>query len=137
MPVFCFAVSRDDGTSRLPKPMRLLSRAAAIMVGLFVAAALRIEYLDPDFTAREGLMDAGTSCSCGPWNRIGVSCDSPLPDSAHVFDPEEHRIAEWAHHATVFRFIRRSNPHSGRPSLLVYRSICRLQEPPTTVVIRD
>ncbi len=37
--------------------MKLLSKAAAIILGLFVVAALRVEFLDLDFTPRGGLAD--------------------------------------------------------------------------------
>src|ERR1700743_2654120 len=57
MPLFFFALYRNEGTLRIPKPMRLLSKVAALILGLFVVAALRIEFLDLDFTARGGLSD--------------------------------------------------------------------------------
>src|ERR1700733_8528957 len=52
MPAFYFALYRNRGTFRIPKRLRQLSLAAAIVLGLFVAAAARVENLDPDFAAR-------------------------------------------------------------------------------------
>ena len=60
MPVFYLALYRNQGTLFIPRPMRLLSRGAAIVAGLFVAAALRTEYLDSYFTIGAGSMNAAT-----------------------------------------------------------------------------
>jgi hypothetical protein len=57
MPVFYFALYRNRGTFRIPKLLRQLSLAAAIVLGLFVVAAVRVEFLDPDFAARGGGTD--------------------------------------------------------------------------------
>ena len=54
MPVFFFALYRNDGALLFPRRMKLLSRAAAFLLGLFVVAALRVEFLDPGFSARGG-----------------------------------------------------------------------------------
>ncbi len=59
MPAFYFALYRSGETLVIPKPMRLLSRAGAITAFLFVASALYVEHLDPDFAARGGIMDTG------------------------------------------------------------------------------
>jgi hypothetical protein len=53
-PLFFFALHRNRGALRFPRRMKLLSRAAAFLLGLFVVAALWTEFLDPGFTARGG-----------------------------------------------------------------------------------
>ena len=53
-PAFFFALYRNRGALRFPRRMKLLSRAAAFLLGLFVVAALWTEFLDPGFTARGG-----------------------------------------------------------------------------------
>ena len=58
MPVFFFALYRNRGAFCIPKRLRQLSLAAAIILGVFVVAELRVEYLDPDFAAREGFSDS-------------------------------------------------------------------------------
>jgi hypothetical protein len=57
MPVFFFALYRNEGTLRIPKPVKLLSKAAALILALFVVSALWTEFLDPGFTARGGSSD--------------------------------------------------------------------------------
>lgn len=57
IPVFLFALYRNEGRLRIPRSMKLLSKAAALILGLFVVAALRIEFLDPGFTARGVVSD--------------------------------------------------------------------------------
>lgn len=57
LPVFFLALYRNEGMWRIPKPLRKLSVASAIFLGLFVVAALRVESLDPYFIGRGGLAD--------------------------------------------------------------------------------
>jgi hypothetical protein len=94
MPAFYFALYRSGETLRIPKPMRLLSRAGAIVAFLFVASALRIEYLDLDFAARGGFMDAGartfshvvsllnTFSETALWLLLASFCFEPSSESA-------------------------------------------------------
>jgi hypothetical protein len=46
MPVFYFALYRDQGKLHFTKHLRFISFGAAIIVGFFVHAGLRVEYLD-------------------------------------------------------------------------------------------
>jgi hypothetical protein len=60
LPVFFIALYRDHGALRIPKTLRLLSLAGAVIGLLFVVAAIRVESLDPDFGARGGgVLDNG------------------------------------------------------------------------------
>jgi len=60
MPVFLFALYRDRGIWQIPRGMRWLSLAAAVILGLFVMSTVWTEFPDPDFKARGGAMDAAS-----------------------------------------------------------------------------
>jgi hypothetical protein len=55
MPMFYFVLYRYDGELPVAKPMRLLCRAAAFVLGFFVLGELRKLFLDIEFHAQGGM----------------------------------------------------------------------------------